>query len=61
MADNIISEVELEMGISIEHLIDEFGKIRTGRANPSLVWHTGRVLWCKNTSSSTSICKCSGP
>ena len=33
MADNIISEVELEMGISIEHLIDEFGKIRTGRAN----------------------------
>ena len=37
MADNIISEVELEMGISIEHLIDEFGKIRTGRANPSLV------------------------
>ena len=37
MADNIISEVELEMGISIEHLIDEFGKIRTGRANPSLL------------------------
>ena len=37
MADNIISEVELEMGISIEHLIEEFGKIRTGRANPSLV------------------------
>ena len=37
MADNIISDVELEMGISIEHLVDEFGKIRTGRANPSLV------------------------
>ena len=37
MADNIISEVELEMGISIEHLVEEFGKIRTGRANPSLV------------------------
>ena len=37
MADNIISEAELEMGISIEHLIDEFGKIRTGRATPSLV------------------------
>ena len=37
MADNIILEVELEMGISIEHLVEEFGKIRTGRANPSLV------------------------
>ena len=37
MADNIISEVELEMGISIEHLVEEFGKIRTGRANPSIL------------------------
>ena len=37
MSEDIITDIELEMTISIEHLIEEFGKIRTGRANPNLV------------------------
>tara|TARA_X000000368_G_scaffold411466_1_gene396357 strand:+ start:4423 stop:4974 length:552 start_codon:yes stop_codon:yes gene_type:complete len=37
MEEEIISEVESNMKLSITHLIDTFSKIRTGRANPSLV------------------------
>ena len=37
MSEAIITDIELEMTISIDHLIEEFGKIRTGRANPNLV------------------------
>ena len=37
MSEDIITDIEVEMTISIEHLIEEFGKIRTGRANPNLV------------------------
>jgi len=37
MEEEIISEVESNMKLSITHLIDNLSKIRTGRANPSLV------------------------
>tara|TARA_B100001996_G_scaffold296790_1_gene237128 strand:+ start:2785 stop:3336 length:552 start_codon:yes stop_codon:yes gene_type:complete len=37
MEEQIISEVESNMKLSITHLIDNLSKIRTGRANPSLV------------------------
>ncbi len=37
MEELIISEVEKSMKLSVNHLVDELGKIRTGRANPDLV------------------------
>ena len=37
MEEEIISDVESNMKLSITHLIDALSKIRTGRANPSLV------------------------
>ena len=37
MEEEIKSEVESNMKLSITHLIDSLSKIRTGRANPSLV------------------------
>ena len=37
MTQAIITDVESNMKNSINHLIEEFTKIRTGRANPSLV------------------------
>ena len=37
MEEEIISDVESNMKLSIAHLIDTLSKIRTGRANPSLV------------------------
>ncbi len=37
MEEQIISDVESNMKLSITHLIDGLSKIRTGRANPSLV------------------------
>ena len=37
MTQVIITEVEGNMKTSINHLVEEFTKIRTGRANPSLV------------------------
>jgi len=37
MEEEIISDVERNMKLSITHLIDALSKIRTGRANPSLV------------------------
>ena len=37
MSEILIKDVEQKMINSINHLIDEFSTIRTGRANPSLV------------------------
>ena len=37
MSQEIITNVENNMKTSVNHLIEEFTKIRTGRANPSLV------------------------
>ena len=37
MTQAIITDVESNMKNSVNHLIEEFTKIRTGRANPSLV------------------------
>ena len=37
MEVEIISDIESNMKLSISHLIDALAKIRTGRANPSLV------------------------
>ena len=37
MEEPIISQVEKSMKLSIQHLVDDLGKIRTGRANPDLV------------------------
>ena len=37
MEEQIVKEVESNMKLSINHLIDSLSKIRTGRANPSLV------------------------
>ncbi len=37
MEESIISEVEKSMKLSINHLVDDLSKIRTGRANPDLV------------------------
>ena len=37
MSEKLIKDVEQKMINSINHLIDEFSTIRTGRANPSLV------------------------
>ncbi len=35
--DDLLKEAERKMGISVEHLRQEFGKVRTGRASLSLV------------------------
>ena len=37
MEEQIISDVESNMKLSITHFIEALSKIRTGRANPSLV------------------------
>ena len=37
MSETLIKEVENKMLTSINHLVDEFATIRTGRANPALV------------------------
>ena len=37
MEEPIISEIEKSMKLSIQHLVEDLGKIRTGRANPDLV------------------------
>ncbi len=37
MSDILIKEVENKMLTTINHLVDEFSTIRTGRANPALV------------------------
>jgi len=37
MSEALIQQVEEKMAGSINHLIDEFSSIRTGRANPALV------------------------
>ena len=37
MSDTLIKEVENKMLTTINHLVDEFSTIRTGRANPALV------------------------
>jgi len=37
MEEPIISQVEKSMKLSIQHLVEDLGKIRTGRANPDLV------------------------
>ena len=37
MTQELISNVESNMKTSVNHLVEEFTKIRTGRANPSLV------------------------
>ena len=37
MSEVLIKEVESKMLTTVNHLVDEFSSIRTGRANPSLV------------------------
>jgi len=37
MSDTLIKEIENKMLTTINHLVDEFSTIRTGRANPALV------------------------
>ena len=37
MSESLIKEVENKMLTTINHLVDEFATIRTGRANPALV------------------------
>ena len=37
MSEVLIKEVESKMLTTVNHLVDEFSAIRTGRANPSLV------------------------
>ena len=37
MSEALIQQVEEKMAGSINHLVDEFSSIRTGRANPALV------------------------
>ena len=37
MSEVLIQEVESKMLTTVNHLVDEFSSIRTGRANPSLV------------------------
>ena len=37
MSETLIKEVESKMLTTINHLVDEFATIRTGRANPALV------------------------
>ena len=37
MSDSLIKQVENKMLTTINHLVDEFSTIRTGRANPALV------------------------
>ncbi|MGH3665262.1 MAG: ribosome recycling factor [Egibacteraceae bacterium] len=37
MIDDTMTEAELKMSAAVEHTRTEFGKIRTGRANPGLI------------------------
>ena len=37
MSEVLIKEVESKMLTTVNHLVDDFSTIRTGRANPSLV------------------------
>ena len=37
MIDDLITEAELKMDGAVDHTRSEFGKIRTGRANPGLI------------------------
>ena len=37
MIDDLLTEAELKMDGAVEHTRSEFGKIRTGRANPGLI------------------------
>jgi len=37
MTEQLINNLDLKMKTTINHLIDEFSTIRTGRANPGLV------------------------
>ena len=37
MSEALINQIEEKMLTSINHLVDDFSTIRTGRANPSLV------------------------
>lgn len=37
MIDDTLDEAELKMQAAVEHTMDEFAKIRTGRANPQLL------------------------
>lgn len=37
MIDDVMTEAELRMETAVDHTRDQFGKIRTGRANPQLV------------------------
>ena len=49
MEEEIISEVESNMKLSVNHLIDALTKIRTGRANPSLVSNINVEYYGTNT------------
>ena len=37
MIDDLMTEAELKMDAAVDHTRSEFGKIRTGRANPGLI------------------------
>ena len=37
MIDDLLTEAELKMSAAVEHTRGQFGKIRTGRANPGLI------------------------
>ena len=37
MIDDVMTDAELKMAAAVEHTRGEFGKIRTGRANPGLI------------------------
>ncbi len=37
MIDDLLTEAELKMSAAVDHTRGEFGKIRTGRANPGLI------------------------
>ena len=37
MIDDVMTEAEVRMDAAVDHTRDQFGKIRTGRANPQLV------------------------
>ena len=37
MIDDVMTEAELKMETAVDHTREQFGKIRTGRANPQLV------------------------
>jgi ribosome recycling factor len=37
MIDDVLTDAELKMDTAVDHTRDQFGKIRTGRANPQLI------------------------